>query len=214
MRLLKSTDMKKLERLADVILMEDRAARSRKINLKPRKKRRKKFAVELNRKQIASEMWFKSLLDKVGGGKYRRNYVVGNFILDFAYPKLRIGVEIDGGIHNDNKARDEARDGYLANRGWWIIRINAYDEGNASVVIQKIRKMLDITCQHYHQTPEGPRRGQALWDFCQQFVFPSSEEEKEKLTKTKKKALKKQRQERRRVKKKKKKPREYVSSNK
>jgi len=55
------------------------------------------------------------------------------FVLDFAYPKIGIGTEVDGAIwheREDFKARDQERDQKLANMGWTILRFKeeALDE--------------------------------------------------------------------------------------
>ena len=43
-------------------------------------------------------LWSK-LKGKQLGVKVRRQYSVGNFVLDFYAPKLRLGIEIDGDTH-------------------------------------------------------------------------------------------------------------------
>ena len=42
--------------------------------------------------------------------KFRRQKVIGSFILDFYCPKLLLWIEIDGGYHNERQDYDKARD--------------------------------------------------------------------------------------------------------
>ena len=54
----------------------------------------------------------------------KRQYVVGNYILDFFIPSANIAIELDGSQHFDPKAReaDEVRDSSLSSVGIKVIR--------------------------------------------------------------------------------------------
>ena len=56
--------------------------------------------------------------------KFRRQHVVGPYILDFYCAERRLAVELDGGQHNEaeNRRRDEARTAYLEERGIMVLR--------------------------------------------------------------------------------------------
>ncbi|HEX9307565.1 MAG TPA: endonuclease domain-containing protein [Anaeromyxobacter sp.] len=58
------------------------------------------------------------------GPKFRRQHTVGPYTLDFYCPAARVAVELDGGQHYEGvqRAKDEARDEWLANRGIRVIR--------------------------------------------------------------------------------------------
>jgi len=58
---------------------------------------------------------------------FRRQYVYGQMIFDFYCPAARLAVEIDGATHWDDRkrARDGARDRWLASRGIAVLRIGA-----------------------------------------------------------------------------------------
>jgi very-short-patch-repair endonuclease len=53
---------------------------------------------------------------------FRRQHPVDRFILDFYCPAARLCVEVDGGVHDEQKERDEARTEHLAARGIRVIR--------------------------------------------------------------------------------------------
>jgi very-short-patch-repair endonuclease len=53
---------------------------------------------------------------------FYRQVVAFGYILDFYCPTLRIGLEIDGEIHDDQKEYDKQRDTNLARRGIKVLR--------------------------------------------------------------------------------------------
>jgi very-short-patch-repair endonuclease len=77
----------------------------------------------LRRAQTDSEIRLWKLLraKRLEGWKFRRQYPIGNYIVDFACPSARLIVEADGGQHAEN-AYDARRDAWLASQGWRVIR--------------------------------------------------------------------------------------------
>lgn len=70
-----------------------------------------------------SEEWlWRRLSGSKTGVAFRRQLVIGNFIVDFASPKVRLVVEVDGGYHVDRQPRDAARDRKLIELGWRVLR--------------------------------------------------------------------------------------------
>ena len=57
------------------------------------------------------------------GFAFRRQLVIGNHIVDFACPKVRLAVEVDGGAHVGREHQDAQRDRELASLGWSVLRI-------------------------------------------------------------------------------------------
>src|SRR4051794_1020003 len=63
--------------------------------------------------------------------KFRRQHPVGPFFVDMACVECQLLVELDGESHLGAEARDAARDAYLEERGWLILRFwntQVYDE--------------------------------------------------------------------------------------
>ena len=52
--------------------------------------------------------------------------VIGNYIVDFCSPALKMVVEVDGSQHysNEGLASDEIRDKYLQGQGFKVLRYN------------------------------------------------------------------------------------------
>jgi len=55
------------------------------------------------------------------GYKFKRQLPIDDYIADFACPKQRLIVEVDGGQHSEN-LHDEKRDGHLLGQGFRILR--------------------------------------------------------------------------------------------
>jgi len=76
---------------------------------------------KLRRKQTRAEavLWKELSNKKFLGLKFYRQFGVGQFILDFFCPKLKLSVELDGGYHKkeDQRVYDSVRTGYLKGEG-------------------------------------------------------------------------------------------------
>jgi very-short-patch-repair endonuclease len=83
-----------------------------------------------NHPTVAEERLWKFLrMRQVAGYKFRRQCSVDSFIVDFYCSKVRLAVEIDGGVH-DSKERisyDKERKEYLAKYGISILRFTNVD---------------------------------------------------------------------------------------
>ncbi|HVW72561.1 MAG TPA: endonuclease domain-containing protein [Rhizomicrobium sp.] len=59
---------------------------------------------------------------RFGGYKFKRQFLIGRYIVDFVCLEARLVVELDGGQHADRIAYDEIRDAYLKARGFQVFR--------------------------------------------------------------------------------------------
>jgi very-short-patch-repair endonuclease len=57
------------------------------------------------------------------GVRFRRQVVLGRFIVDFYAPSLKLVVEVDGGIHETQIVADARRDAWLASQGIAVVRV-------------------------------------------------------------------------------------------
>ncbi|NUO52962.1 MAG: DUF559 domain-containing protein [Polyangiaceae bacterium] len=69
-------------------------------------------------------LWFR-LNRRQLGVTFRRQYVIGRFIADFAAPGARLVVEVDGGYHDERLRLDARRDRELGRLGWRVVRVSA-----------------------------------------------------------------------------------------
>ncbi|MBN2086630.1 MAG: DUF559 domain-containing protein [Anaerolineales bacterium] len=58
------------------------------------------------------------------GLHFRRQAVIGPFIVDFYCHSLRLVVEIDGGVHESQKGMDSERDEFLKAMGLRVLRFS------------------------------------------------------------------------------------------
>lgn len=75
--------------------------------------------------------------------KFRRQVVLGSYIVDFCCPELKMIVEVDGSQHylETGQARDSARDAWLAAQGYRVLRYsNADVNGRFEAVCEDILK--------------------------------------------------------------------------
>lgn len=84
---------------------------------------------ELRNNQTGSEklLWKYISKNKILGLRFLRQYSAGPYILDFYCPKIRLGVELDGKIHERNRLYDKDREKYLDGLDIKIIRFQNDD---------------------------------------------------------------------------------------
>jgi len=85
------------------------------------------LARQLRRDATPMERHAWSLLRNRGilGLKFRRQHVIGGFIVDFYCPALRLILELDGASHAlpEQAGYDRARSEWLARRGYRVLRL-------------------------------------------------------------------------------------------
>jgi len=84
---------------------------------------------------------------QICGAKFRRQYSIGNYILDFYSSEYRLGIEADGGQHYADgvKQQDESRAKELAKISIQILRFSNIDIlNNIEGVCEEIEKTLTL----------------------------------------------------------------------
>jgi very-short-patch-repair endonuclease len=70
-----------------------------------------------------------ALWSEIRGGRlgvwFRRQVVIGRFIVDFIAPRERLIVEVDGGYHATRVGADARRDRKLTRMGYRVLRLDA-----------------------------------------------------------------------------------------
>ena len=82
------------------------------------------------------------------GYKFKRQALIGEYIVDFLCPEKKLIIEIDGGQHNieENINRDEIRTTYLEQNGFKVIRFwNNEIWNNIDGVCEQIKKELTLS---------------------------------------------------------------------
>jgi very-short-patch-repair endonuclease len=68
-------------------------------------------------------LWHGLRRNQLGGLHFRRQQVIGEFVLDFYCHRARLAVEVDGGAHDTQGGRDERRDATLRRLGIEVVRV-------------------------------------------------------------------------------------------
>ena len=56
--------------------------------------------------------------------QFRRQYPIGPYVVDFCCVERIVVIELDGGQHEDQRARDEARTQWLPEHGFRVLRFS------------------------------------------------------------------------------------------
>ena len=72
------------------------------------------------------KLWYWLRNKRFADLKFRRQYPIGKYIVDFYAPKAKLVIEIDGSQHLEppQAAKDRERDEYLGKLGLTVLRIN------------------------------------------------------------------------------------------
>ncbi len=67
-------------------------------------------------------LWFALRNRRLAGLKFRRQYTIDRFVVDFACVEQQLIVEVDGDSHADRGAYDQQREADLRTLGWNVVR--------------------------------------------------------------------------------------------
>jgi very-short-patch-repair endonuclease len=89
--------------------------------------------------EVETRLW-QRLRNKQLGVDFRRQHPVGNYVLDFYAPAVRLAVELDGGQHQQSTiaANDQMRSNWLMERGVMVLRFWNSD------VVQNLSGVLEV----------------------------------------------------------------------
>lgn len=93
----------------------------------------------------AEKVLWKTLRNSKLGVKFRRQYSVGGFVIDFYCPKLKIAIELYGSVHRTQSSKDydDYREKYLSAGGIKMIKVwNNQIINNPNVIISCISPLL------------------------------------------------------------------------
>ena len=121
------------------------------------------FARALRKEQTPWEqkLWSHLKRRNLGGYKFRRQQIIGNYIADFFNAEKRLIVELDGSQHQEN-LKDTKRDGALENGGYHVLRIwnNDIDQNIDGVLTKILETLKDTPHRNAKAHFDSPSRGE------------------------------------------------------
>ncbi|MDF3863308.1 DUF559 domain-containing protein [Pseudomonas denitrificans (nom. rej.)] len=104
------------------------------------------YSKQLRTDQTEAEraLWYHLRAHRFLGLKFRRQKVIGPYIIDFICHERMLIIELDGGQHLDSNA-DLERDAWLKSKGFTILRFWNHDVLlKMDSVLEAIRLVLDV----------------------------------------------------------------------
>ena len=92
-------------------------------------------------------LWYHLRDRRLDGWKFRRQFPVGRFVVDFVCIERKLVVELDGGQHSETTVQDTARTAFLNAAGFRVLRFwndEVFREGEAvlEVIVRALREAL------------------------------------------------------------------------
>lgn len=97
-----------------------------------------------NQTDAERKLWFHLRFRQLGGYKFRRQQIIGRYIVDFVCCEKRLVVEVDGGQHALQEERDAHRTAWLGSQGFRVVRFWNNDVlCHVEAVCEEILRVLD-----------------------------------------------------------------------
>jgi very-short-patch-repair endonuclease len=108
-----------------------------------------KYAKELRLNLTKAEiiLWKYLKSNKVENIKFRRQFVIEPFIVDFAAVEIKLIIEIDGATHSsdDEIKYDISRQTYLEAKNWQVMRVSNHD------IYNNLSGILEVISQNVYE---------------------------------------------------------------
>ena len=97
-----------------------------------------------NQTDEENKVWYQILKGRVP--KFHRQRIIGNYIVDFYCPKLKLIIEIDGYQHfyEENREYDNKRTEYLEKLGYRVLR---FENTEVNKDIEEVRYIINNVCE-------------------------------------------------------------------
>ena len=105
----------------------------------------KKLRSNMTKEEV--KLWNILRAKRFYGYKFKRQVLIGNYIVDFLCPDKKLVIEVDGGQHNslNDRNKDVERTKYIESQGYTLIRFWNNDVwNNIDGVCEEIKKVLEV----------------------------------------------------------------------
>jgi very-short-patch-repair endonuclease len=94
-----------------------------------------------NQTEAEQRLWYYLRARRFSGLKFKRQKLVGNYIVDFVCFSPKLIVEVDGSQHAEQEQYDDRRDQWLRNEGFIVLHLwNNQVLGDIEAVLGSIRE--------------------------------------------------------------------------
>ncbi|RJF75165.1 endonuclease domain-containing protein [Rhodopseudomonas palustris] len=121
------------------------------------------MARRLRRQPTEAEalLWHRLRNRQLDGWKFKRQFPIDRFVVDFCCADARLVVELDGGQHGQQTERDAARTEVLSAMGYLVVRFWNHDVlSNVDGVLESIARTIKphaFDPPHPNPLPDGER---------------------------------------------------------
>lgn len=104
-------------------------------------------ALRKDQTEAENHLWFQIRNRQLLGYKFRRQYILGPYIVDFVCFESKLIIELDGSQHLEQKDYDEERTSYLNALGFIVLRFWNND------IFNKLDGVLEIISMKLRNSP-------------------------------------------------------------
>ncbi|MEX0809434.1 MAG: endonuclease domain-containing protein [Dongiaceae bacterium] len=105
-------------------------------------------------------LWERFRRKQIANARFRRQYPLGRYIVDFICLPARLVIEVDGGQHDLQAEADEVRTQWLESQEYLVVRFWNNDVlSNTDGVVERIRDMVRMRLDTPPPTPSRKGRG-------------------------------------------------------
>ena len=79
-------------------------------------------ALRSNQTDAEQRLWYHLRAHRFLGLKFKRQKLIGRYIVDFVCMERRLIIELDGGQHAEQVGYDQQRDAWLRSQGYTVLR--------------------------------------------------------------------------------------------
>lgn len=103
-------------------------------------------------------LWKRIRMKQLKGCQFYRQKPIGDYIVDFFYPRAKLAIEIDGSQHSCSEATeyDRIRDEYLMSLGLKVLRFNNTEiMKNIEGVVERIMERIPLSPPFIKRKPSA-----------------------------------------------------------
>ena len=108
-----------------------------------------------NSTEAEHALWSELRSKRLNGHKFKRQQLLGRYIVDFVCLAAKLIVEADGGQHAEHQDDDRIRDDWLKSQGFRILQFWNNE------ILSNLEGVMQVICDHLPPSPQpSPTRGE------------------------------------------------------